>query len=178
VHGLPNGAGTTLPAGKPKTVTVTVANNGAGMQDFFLDPRTPKRHAFSLLSLTQATGLPFPLPAGSLPPFFLMPTETNRVDAVAQATEPVTFDFGFSDPDLAAISSGDTASATFTTSEASPGNWFIGPTPAGGPFGDAGAPTGTVSTALIAHTLGFDLNTSSSTGDLWQETVDPKRAGL
>ncbi len=173
VSGLPNGAGTVLPAGTPKAVTVSVNNDGAGTEDFFLDPRTPQRQAFSLLSLTPDTNLKFPLPVGTAPPEYLMPTETNQVDAVAQATEPVTFDFGYGDPDLPAISAGDTASATFRTQEASPGVWFIGPTPAGGPFGDAGAPKGTVSTALIAHTLGFDLNTSSSTGDIWQQTVDP-----
>ena len=36
-----------------------------------------------------------------------MPTQTNEVDAVAQATEPVTFDWGYGDPDLPAISSGN-----------------------------------------------------------------------
>ena len=29
---------------------------------------------------------------------------------------------------------------------------------------------------MIAHTLGFDTNTSSSTGDIWQQTVDPNAA--
>ena len=70
-----------------------------------------------------------------------MPTQTNEVDAVAQASEPVTFDWGYGDPDLPAISSGNTASATFKTPEATPGVWFIGPTPAGGPF-SAPVPTG------------------------------------
>jgi len=176
--GLPNSASTKLTAGKPSTVTVSVTNNGVGTEDFFLDPRTLRRQVFSLLSITPDTGLPFPLPVGTAPPEYIMPTETNQIDAVAQATEPVTFDFGYGDPDLPAISSGDTASATFRTLEASPGIWFIGPTPAGGPFGDAGAPKGTVSTAMIAHTLGFDLNTTSSTGDVWQQTVDPNAPGF
>ena len=51
-------------------------------------------------------------------------------------------------PDLPAISSGNSASATFKTPAASPGVWFIGPTPAGGPF-SAPVPTGTVSTAML-----------------------------
>ena len=38
------------------------------------------------------------------------------------------------------------------------------------------SPKGKVSTAMIAHTLGFDTNTSSSTGDIWQQTVDPNAA--
>ena len=170
--GLPTSSSTTLPAGKASTVRVTVTNNGPGTQDYFLDPRTPKRAAFSLLSLTQATGLKFPLPGGTAPPEFLMPTQTNEVDAVAQASEPVTFDWGYGDPDLPAISSGNTASATFKTPAASPGVWFIGPTPAGGPF-SAPVPTGTVSTAMLVNTRQFDTDTSSSTGDIWQQTVDP-----
>ncbi len=176
IAGLPNSASKRIAAGKSRTVTVTVKNNGIGIQDLFLDPRTPQRQAFSLLSITRDTDLDFPIPGGTLPPLYVMPTETNRVDAVARATVPVTFDFGYGDPDLPAISHGNTAAATFATSEATPGVWDIGPTPAGGPFGDAGAPTGTVSTAMIAHTLGFDTNTSSSTGDIWQKTVDPNAA--
>ena len=173
--GLPTSSSTTLPAGKASTVRVTVTNNGPGTQDYFLDPRVPKRATFSLLSITQATGLKFPLPGGTAPPEFLMPTQTNQVDAVAQASEPVTFDWGYGDPDLPAISSGNSASATFKTPAASPGVWFIGPTPAGGPF-SAPVPTGTVSTAMLANTRQFDTDTSSSTGDIWQQTVDPNAA--
>jgi hypothetical protein len=175
--GLPTSSSTTLAQGKATNVRVTVTNNGPGTQDYFLDPRLPNRALFSLLPITQATNLPFPLPGGTAPPEFLMPTQTNEVDAVAQATEPVTFDFGFGDPDLAAISSGDTASGTFKTPEASPGIWFIGPTPAGGPF-SAPVPPGKVSTALLANTRQFDTDTSSSTGDIWQQTVDPNAAGF
>ena len=169
--GLPNSAGTVLPAGKPTTVSVSVKNNGAGTQDVFLDPRTPHRQAFSLLAVTPDTGIALPIAAGNLPPLYLLPTETNRVDAAAQASEPVTFDFGFGDPDLAAISSGNSASASFSTTEATPGLWDIAPDPIG-PF-NGPAPAGTVSTGMVAHTLGFDLDTGSSTGDLWQQTVDP-----
>jgi Subtilase family/Peptidase inhibitor I9 len=170
--GLPNSASMLLPAGKPAKVTVSVDNNGVGTQDVFLDPRTPKRPAFSLLSITPDTNIALPIPSGTLPPVYLVPTETNAVDAFALASEPVTFDFGWGDPDLAAISSGNTASAHFSTHEATPGLWSIAPDPIG-PFSGP-APAGTVSTALVAHTLGFDLDTSSSTGDIWRQTVDPK----
>ena len=175
--GLPTSSSTTLPQGKTTQVRVTVSNNGPGTQDYFLDPRSTKRATFSLLPLTQATGLPFPLPGGTAPPEFLMPTQTNEVDAVAQATEPVTFDWGYGDPDLPAISSGNTASATFKTPEASPGVWFIGPTPAGGPF-SAPVPQGTLNSAMLVNTRQFDGDTSSSTGDVWQETVDPNAPGF
>jgi Subtilase family len=177
ITGLPNNAGKRIAAGKSRTVTVTVKNNGVGIQDLFLDPRTPQRQAFSLLAITPDAGIEFPLPAGTTPPFYLVPTQTNTIDAVAQASEPVTFDFGpeFGDPDLPAISSGNSAAATFATRAATPELWDIAPTTVG-PFGDTGAAKGTVSTAMIAHTLGFDTNTSSSTGDIWQQAVDPNAA--
>jgi hypothetical protein len=44
-----------------------------------------------------------------------------------------------------------------------------------GPF-DA-AQTGTATTGLLVSTKGFDRNASSSTGDLWRQTVDPDAPG-
>lgn len=173
---LPNSASTILPAGKTKTVTVSVRNNGAGVQDVFLDPRTPQRQAFSLLALTQDQNIALPVPSGNLPPIYLVPTQTNSLDAAAQASEPVTFDFGFGDPDLAAVSSGNTAAAHYATREATPGLWSIAPDPIG-PF-TAPAAAGTVSTGLVAHTRGFDFSAVPSTGDIWQETVDPSAPNL
>ena len=173
---LPNSASTILPAGKTKTVTVSVRNKGAGVQDVFLDPRMPQRQAFSLLALTQDQNIALPVPSGNLPPIYLVPTQTNALDAAAQASEPVTFDFGYGDPDLAAASSGNTAAAHYATREATPGLWSIAPDPIG-PF-TGPAPTGTVSTGLVAHTRGFDLSAAPSTGDIWQQTVNPSAPNL
>jgi hypothetical protein len=168
---LPNSASTQLPAGKPATFAVTVRNAGVGTQNVFLDPRTAGRQYFSLLSLTPDANVALPVPSNALPPLYLVPTETNSVDAFAQASEPVTFDFGWGDPDLAAVSSGNSAAAHYASQVATPGIWSITPDPIG-PF-DGPATQGTVSTALVAHTRGFDLDASSSTGDVWQQTVDP-----
>lgn len=73
--------------------------------------------------VTPDTNIAPPVPSGTKPPIYLVPTETNALDVAAQGSEPVTFDFdfGFGDPDLAAISSGDTAAAHFATREATPG---------------------------------------------------------
>ena len=92
---LPNSASTQLPAGKPATFAVTVRNAGVGTQNVFLDPRTAGRQYFSLLSLTPDANVALPVPSNALPPLYLVPTETNSVDAFAQASEPVTFDFGW-----------------------------------------------------------------------------------
>jgi hypothetical protein len=173
--GLPNGPANVLPAGQPANVTVKMTNNGVGTENVFLDPRTTNRQNLGVLPIVQATDLPFPLPDTVEPPLFVVPTETNELDAFAEATEPVDFDFGYGDPDIASIGSGDTASAAFEGA-ATPGIWDIAPDPVG-PFGPAGAPAGTVSAGLVAHTLGFDdQDTSSSTGDVEDQTVNPDAA--
>jgi hypothetical protein len=100
-----------------------------------------------------------------------MPTQTNQVSAAGEATEPVTFDWGFSDPHLAATSSGNTAAGSFSAAEVSASVWFIAPDPIG-PFDGPGG-QGTVNTGMVAHTRAFDLDASSSTGDLEQIAVDP-----
>jgi hypothetical protein len=175
VNGLPNGSGNVLPAGHPATVTVHLTNSGLGTMNAFLDPRTDQRQNLSVLPIVQATGLPLPIPGSDEPPLFLMPTETNAVGAFAQATEPVDFDFGFGDPDIPSTRSGDTASASYQ-GLATPGIWDLTPEPVG-PFPDGGATPGTVSAGLVARTLGFDdQDTTESTGDLEDQTVNPNAA--
>jgi uncharacterized protein YfaP (DUF2135 family) len=175
VTGLPNSASAKLPAGQPATVTVRLNNNGAGADEAYLDPRSTKTADMSLLSLTPDTNIAFPIPAGTNPPLYLVPTETTQLGALAEATEPVTFDFGYGDPDIAAISSGNSAAGSFKGA-ATPGVWSLAPDPVG-PF-TGPAPTGKVSTGMVAHTLGFDPNASSSTGDIEAELVDPNAAGF
>jgi hypothetical protein len=174
--GLPNSASRTIAAGTTKTASIVVNNPGPASEDLFLDPRLPGRQPFSLLSLTPDTNLDFPLAAGTTPPLYLIPTETNRLDAAANATEPVTFDFGFGDPDIAAISHGNTAAASFSAREATPGVWDIAPTPIG-PFSGP-APSGKVSTGLVANMKPIDLTAVPSTGDVWQGVIDPHAPGF
>ncbi len=167
--GLPQGVA--LTAGTPTTVSVKVRNTGVGVQDVFLDPRTVGRQPFGLLSVTPDQNLPLPIPATGTPPLYLVPTETMALEALAQATEPVTFDFGWGDPDIAATSTGNSAYAYYATHQATPGLWSIAPDPIG-PF-NGPAPAGKVSTGMVALTRGFDASASSSTGDVYQQTVDP-----
>lgn len=176
VNQLPNSASTLIPQGKSITATIKVRNDGPASEDLFLDPRLPDRQAMSLLSLTPDTDLAFPVPGDMLPPIYLVPTQTNALLAAAQATQPVTFDFGFGDPDIAAVSQGDTAFAQFTAQEATPGLWDIAPSPVG-PFTGPVAP-GTVSTGMLANTRGFDPDAQTSTGDVWKGVVDPTDPGF
>jgi hypothetical protein len=164
-----------LPPGQATNVTVRMRDNGVGTDSVYLDARTTARQELSLLSLTPDTDTALPVPSGELPPLYLVPTETNAIGAVAQASLPVTFDFGYGDPDLAAISSGDSASGAFQ-GPATPGIWQIAPDPIG-PFGST-VVNGTVSTDMVAHTLGFDPDVTSSTGDIEAEKVDPNAAAF
>jgi len=174
--GLPNSASTVLKAGKPTTATITVRNDGPASEDLFLDPRLPRREDLSLLSLVPSQNIAIPIAPGTNPPLYVMPTQTDRVTAAAQASEPVTFDWGFGDPHLVAASSGNATAGQFSAQEASPGIWFIAPAPIG-PFSGP-APPGTVSTGLLAHTRAFDLDASPSTGDVWETVVDPNAPGF
>jgi Subtilase family/Peptidase inhibitor I9 len=166
--GLPDSTHTVLTPGQPTTVTVSATDSGAGVENLFLDPRTDDTRFYSLVSLTQDQGLTLPLTAGV--PEYLMPTETSGVGAFAQATQPITFDFGWGDPDLSAIVSGHTA-AGFYQGLSTPGIWTLAPDELG-PFSGP-APAATASTALIARTAGFDGDATSSTGDYEQLAVDP-----
>ncbi len=172
VSGLPDRR-TVLTAGTPLTATVTVTNDGPGTEQLFLDPRTEERRFVSLLSVTPSTGVPLPVPMTQLPPVYLMPTETDAVGAFAQATQPVTFDFGFGDPSLAAIATGERAAGYFL-GHATPGLWDLAPDELG-PFSGP-APAGTVSTGMVALTRGFDPYASSSTGDPEDQAVNPGAA--
>jgi Subtilase family len=175
VTGLPNSASRMLPTGQAANVTVRMRNNGVGTESVYLDARTTVRQNLSLLSLTPDTDIALPIAAGQNPPLYPVPTETNAIDAVAQASLPVTFDFGYGDPDLSAISSGDSASGAFQ-GPATPGIWDIAPDPIG-PFGTT-VVNGTVSTGMVAHTLGFDPDVTSSTGDIEAEKVDPNASAF
>ena len=176
VKGLPSSASTTLKAGTPTSASVTIRNDGPAFEDLFLDPRLNRRVDYSLLTLTGDQNVPLPVPGNVTPPEYLMPTQTNRVTAAAEATEPVTFDWGFGDPHLAATSSGNTAAGAFSAPEVSASIWFIAPDPIG-PFAGPVGP-GSVSTGMVAHTRAFDFDASPDNGDLEQLAVDPNAPGV
>jgi hypothetical protein len=176
VSGLPSSSSTVLPRGKAVHATIKVDNGGPAAEDLFLDPRLQGTQDLPLLALTPDQDLPLPLSPDDLPPLYLMPSQTSAAFAAAKASIPVTFDWGFGDPHLAATSSGKTAASQFSAPELSPSIWFIAPT-AVGPF-SAPITAGTVSTGLVARTAGFDLDADPSTGDAFLQTVDPNAAAF
>ena len=168
VSGVPDSPQARIPAGGSTTASVTVTNTGNTDVQLFLDPRLDQRKLYSLTALTPVTGVALPL-AGPLE--FVVPTETNLLLASAQGSAPITFDWGFGDPDLESVSQGDNASAAFRASPVTSGVWTINPALIG-PIAPAGT-TGTVNAGMAAVTRVFDTSVSTPQGDPLTLDVNP-----
>jgi hypothetical protein len=168
--GVPDGPAVRIRPGQSATATVTVTNPGNAPLNVFIDPRLSNQRLCSLLSLDPSTGVTLPIAASAAPPEWSVPTEVNVLLAAAHATAPVTFEWGFDDPDLESRSLGNTAVGSFSAPQVTPGIWFMAPALIG-PFDTASA--GTVDTGLVAHTRAFDDTVTSSTGDPQLQDVDP-----
>ncbi|MGO9300052.1 MAG: protease inhibitor I9 family protein [Acidimicrobiales bacterium] len=178
--GLPNGARSSLAAGTPVTVPVTVTDNGAAPEDFFVDPRLDATVSLPLAPLTANT-VTLPMTVPSFPAWFV-PSETSSISLSQTSTPAAMFDFSPApgDPDLASAGSGAGAlcSSSESASYSPPGGtvtagyWAAGPTECG-PYASAATP-GSVTIDMTAQTKAFDSAVTSSTGDAWQLlAVDP-----
>jgi hypothetical protein len=172
VKGVPSGD--KLAAGRPVTAQLTVRNDGPGTEDVFADPRLNDQSLLPVLPISQATNLPLPIPGDVPAPTFIVPTQTDTVLGGAEASAPILLEMGFGvfgegDPDLLGQSAGNRAAAAYSAREVANGPRFLAPA-LRGPF-DAPA-TGTANLGMLAHTRSFDHATASSTGDVWQQTVD------
>jgi hypothetical protein len=180
---LPNDASTKLKAGVPVTVPVTITNNGAAPEAFFVDARLNSKTSVLLPS---AFGLPnnyeYALPLNSYYPLWLVPTQTSSVHLVANGNVPIVFDYSPfpGDPDLlGAPTTPNNAAGSYTPAGGivEPGYWEslpseIGPYPAGG------APPGLVVETITATLNPFDPAVSSPTGDFWFTSLNPAYGGF
>jgi len=176
--GLPDSTSVKLAAGTPVTVPVKITNNGAGPQDFFVDPRLDGTTSVTLAPLDAATGLSLPLTVE--PPLYVVPTETTGLAVSQTSSLPTMFDYSplAGDPDLASSSSGGALCTTSPSSSYTPagggvatGVWDVAPDECG-PF-PGPAPAGTASVSVTATTKKFDPAVTSAVGDFWQAAVNP-----
>ena len=169
---LPDSTNTKLKAGVPVNVPVTITNTGTQAETYFADGRLNTIGTIPLAELSGNATTPLPVPVG-VNPIWLVPTETNQLTLTATADQPVNADFFYNsgEPDVYSGAVGNGASVQVNAKEVSPGLWVtdIGQT---GPFSGP-APAGTVTASVQARGNLFDPAITSTTGDIWQEGVDP-----
>jgi hypothetical protein len=175
VSGLPTSTQTPVATGAGQKVEVTVTNDANSPQSFFLDARLDNEVQRTLPALAPTKKVALPL-AGAIPQW-VVPTDTTALTGQADATAPVTFDmspylgnFGGElngDPQVGAVSHGDTATATWADDPITPGVWNIDPGLVG-VFGAKGSPAESTSLGLTATTAGFNSGFTTSYGDLWE----------
>jgi hypothetical protein len=77
--------------------------------------------------------------------------------------------WAFGDPDVLGVSSGNNSVAALAAPEVAPGFFFALPE-ATGPFNSG--TTGTVNLAAVANTNPFDSAVTSTSGDVWAQSVN------
>jgi hypothetical protein len=165
-------SGSTLPAATPVTVDLKVTNNGTSPEAYFVDARLTGQVSTPLTAQNTST-LTLPNLNGTVPTY-LVPSQTTALNSTVSSTKPLLFDmnYNFGDPDvISTLGSGDTETATLSSTSIADGDWTITPFLVG-PTGKTAATPVTASTSMSATTAPFDPTVSSPTGDLWLGSVN------
>jgi hypothetical protein len=168
--GVPSGA--SIPSGSRRTAKLRFTNRGLTPVSLFIDPRLQRRKLYPLTVAPgfQATGLTLPLSVDGTIPVFMVPTQTNLLLASAHASAPVTFSWGFGNPDLESTTVGNNAFGAFAEPEVTPGEWYLEPALVG-PF--TGPASGTADTGMAGNTRVFDHSVATNRGDAMELDVNP-----
>ena len=171
--GLPDDPTTTLAAGQPTTVNVSVANAGSTDEQFFADARTDSQVTIPLTAENHASDT---LPDTTFDaPEYVVPPGTTSLTASVTSPAPVTTSamWAFGDPSVGSVGApSDDPSVTLSAPSIVPGTWVV-PTALGGPFGRAAPTPVTIASAMEVTTQGFDSNMTCTSGDLWEQSTDP-----
>ncbi|HEY7282419.1 MAG TPA: S8 family serine peptidase [Actinomycetota bacterium] len=167
--GLPNSPSVHLAPGTPVTATISITNTGSVEEFYFADPRLDGAVPQELLG-SGVNDVPLPLSLFAQPNW-LVPTHTRALVVGAEGTVPIVMDVVALNggPDVLGLSFGNDSVAALGAPEVAPGFWF-GIPEARGPF--TTATTGTVDLAAVADANRFDSAVSSTSGDLWKQSVD------
>ncbi len=170
---LPTSAGTILAIGQPDVVSISVKNTTAFPEDYFVDGRLDQMRTLQLAAQSP-TSVTLPVGASVPSPSWLVPSNTDSIALTAEASVPVTFDWGpgIGDPDLGATTAGDTATGSWNRAPITVGVWLAEPSEIG-PYGAGPPPTAPASMFATVSTQTFDPTVTSSTGDLWLQSIDP-----
>lgn len=179
--GVPNSVHQLLAAGTPVTVPVTITNNGAAPEEFFIDARLDAKQDLTLAPIFGTSNtVTLPVLPIVAPVAWLVPTQTSEVDVSQTSSPAAMFEFFpfFGDPDLASSSRGSSLCGTTSSGSYSPsgntvtaGVWALFPSECG-PF-PGPAPAGAATISMTAHTKGFDPAVTCAPGDLWLASLNP-----
>jgi hypothetical protein len=179
--GLPDSPDATLARGKPVTIPVSIVNNGAATEAFFIDPRLDTTQPLTLSPLGSLASDTVPLPLTGIYPQWLVPTQTSSLQATQSADVPAMFYVSPTSgaPGISSSASGvaalcgDAAAAAYSPpgGTVTAGEWYGQPGECG-PY-PSGAAEGTATISVTVVTRAFDLAVSPSTGDLWEQADNP-----